>query len=826
MNRLALTFLASLFSLALTAQAIMGRVVNEYDEPVPFANMLIQELGTGAIADGEGNYFFSFDTEGEFGLVFSSLGYESIRQRVVIPSDTLLLNVRLHTAELALEEITVKASAKDPAYGIIRKAIKEKDRHLRAVAPYRSTIYVKAVEEIERKRAPKEPAVELASTVPVDPFAAEEQARKALVDNLNMVEMQVRLNVAPPNQYKEERLAYQAYGNVAGLFIPRFAETDFNFYRNMVSLRGIADAPVISPISSTAILSYKYKLESTDLEGKQIVYKIKIIPRKSGNSTLEGTIWINEGSWTINRLDVSFPTATLRTFDDFRLEQVYAPENDTEEWKLKQQAFNYRARQGKRLTFRGVTTLSYGTYEANYPFPPKFFGNEVAVTTREAYQRDSAYWESGRTVALTDKEAAMVAVQDSITAVVNSKAYQDSIQERYNKVTFLELAWEGVGLRNNAQKSHLYLGSMGELIDFSPVGGWRLGPYASYFRRFSNGQIMNVSGTANVGLKNGDVQGNFDAWYRYSPFKLGDISVSGGRSFESINQYDAYLNQLRPSNYILHDALRMRHSIELLNGLTLFTQAEISDRQPITGIETSSFLTDIVTDEEEILDFDPYQAFITTNAISFTPGLKYMREPDRKINLGSKWPTFTLLHRKGWSGPLGSDIDFDLVEFAVEQDIVFGTLGNTKYRARAGQFINTEDLRFVDWKRFRQSDPILFSDPLHSFQSLDTALNTTNRYLEFHHIHHFNGALINNIPLLKKTKLKAVAGGGVMWLPEEKFRHQELFFGAERVFKIGARRRLRIGAYGVLADSSNGKPNTAFKISFDLIDLWKRDWSF
>lgn len=826
MNRLTLTLLTCLFSLTLSAQAITGRIVNEYDEPVPFANMLIQELGTGAIADGEGKYFFSFDTEGEFGLVFSSLGYTSVRERVVIPSDTLRLDIRLHTAELALEEITVKASAKDPAYGIIRKAIKEKARHLRVVAPYRTMIYVKATEEIERKQSPRKNTPERSPAVPEDPFAAEEQARKALVDNLNMVEMQVRLNVAPPNNYKEERLAYKAYGNVSGLFVPRFAETDFNLYRNMVSLRGIADASVISPISSTAILSYKYKLESTDLEGNQIVYKISIIPRKSGNSTVSGTIWINEGSWSINRVNLSFPPSTLRMFDEFRLEQTYQKDATSGEWMVNQQAFHYEARQGKRLTFRGSTTLSYSAYEPNFPFPDKFFGNEVAVTTREAYQRDSTYWQNGRTVALTEKESAMVAVQDSINAVVNSKAYQDSIEERYNKVTLLELAWEGVGLRNNAQKSHLYLGSMGELIDFSPVGGWRLGPYASYFRRFPNGKIMSVSGSANVGLKNGDPQGNFDAWFRYSPFKLGDLSVSGGRSFESINQFDAYLNQLRPSNYILHDALRARHSIELFNGLTIFTQAEISDRQPITGIETSSFLSDIVTDEEAILDFDAYQAFITTNAISFTPGLKYMREPDRKINLGSKWPTFTLLHRKGWLGPLGSDIDFDLLEFAVEQDIIFGTLGNAKYRVKAGQFINTKDLRFVDWKRFRQSDPILVSDPLHSFQSLDTALNTTNRYVEFHHIHHFNGALINNIPLLKKTKLKAVAGGGAMWLPDENFRHQEVFFGAERVFKIGARRRLRVGAYGVLADSSNGRPNTAFKVSFDLIDLWKRDWSF
>jgi len=135
-------------------------------------------------------------------------------------------------------------------------------------------------------------------------------------------------------------------------------------------------------------------------------------------------------------------------------------------------------------------------------------------------------------------------------------------------------------------------------------------------------------------------------------------------------------------------------------------------------------------------------------------------------------------------------------------------------------------LRFIDLKRFRESDPILYSDPLYSFQSLDTALATTNIFFEAHHIHHFNGALINNIPLLKKTRIRTVVGGGFLYVKDSNFRHEEVFLGLERVFKLGARRRLRLGFYGVLANSNISQTDTNWKISIDVIDTWKRDWSF
>ncbi len=830
MNLKILLFLSLLLAVPLSAQTIRGTVINEFQEPVPYANILVQELGTGTTTDAEGYYELNLLTEGNYRLIFSSLGYNPAKENVILGSETIELNVRLHTSDVQLQEITVKANSRDPAYGIIQKVVARKARHLKAAASYRTRIYVKAVEEVERNQRNEPPAVTIAEGpdeaqgVP-DPFAEEDKKRLELLGKLNLIEMEVQLNFQQPRQYKEERLAYQAYGNTRSLFLPRFGETDFNFYRNMVYAPAISEAPLISPFSTTGVLSYKFSLESTDLEGDQLVYKIKVWPRKSGNNTCRGTLWINEGSYTINRLDLTFPKYTLKFFDAFRLEQAYVPYADSL-WTVSQQVFSYTAKQGKRATFQGKTTLAYTDYEHNYVFPPKFFGNEVAVTTREAYQRDSAYWQRSRTVALSTEEARMVAIRDSLEAITSSKAYQDSLQSLYNKVTLLELAWDGIGVRNNEKKSHLYLGSLAELIDFSVVGGWRLGPYVSYSRRYKNGKMLNASGTANYGLLNGDLQGNFSIWHRYNAFNLGEISVSGGRSFESINQFDAYLNQLRPSNYILRDAGRVRHSIELLNGLFLWNEADFSVRRPITGFNTSSFLQGVIEDDEAPLAFEPYEALITTTALRFTPGLKYMREPDRKIRLGSRWPTFQLLHRKGWNGPLSSDLDFDYLEASVEQDLRLGVIGNSNYRLSAGKFLNKRDLRFIDLKRFRESDPILLSDPTRTFNVLDTSLTTANLFVEFHHIHHFNGALINNIPLLKKSRIRTVAGAGFLWLPQDNFRYQEVFAGIERVFKIGARRRLRLGTYAVLGDGTNGRADASFKISFDIIDLWKRDWSF
>ncbi len=338
---------------------------------------------------------------------------------------------------------------------------------------------------------------------------------------------------------------------------------------------------------------------------------------------------------------------------------------------------------------------------------------------------------------------------------------------------------------------------------------------------------MRAFGNVNVGLNNKDVQGTLMMRHRYHPHRLADIYGEVERSFESINPDDAITNLVNPANYILLDKFSLGHRFEVINGLYLNTEGSWFDRQ---SIEDYNYFELFEFEENTPLAFEDYQAFITDVTLSYTPKQKFMTEPSRKVVLGSKFPTFSITHRKGWQKAFGSDIDFDYLEFGINQALLLGVLGSSKYTIKTGKFWNKKDLRFIDRKRFRPSDRWFFSNALQSFQVLYNTgdfLSTDDIFVEFHHIHHFNGALVNNIPLVKLLRLRAVVGGGAMWVKERELRHGEVFAGIERVFKLGVRRRLRLGVYGVVGDSNYlDAPKTDIKFSIDIIDTWKKDWSF
>jgi hypothetical protein len=80
-----------------------------------------------------------------------------------------------------------------------------------------------------------------------------------------------------------------------------------------------------------------------------------------------------------------------------------------------------------------------------------------------------------------------------------------------------------------------------------------------------------------------------------------------------------------------------------------------------------------------------------------------------------------------------------------------------------GKIPERKSIARADFKFQRRSDPIWFSNPLYSFQGFDTSLPSRDVFFEFHFVHHDNGAIINKIPFMKKTRIGLVVGvGGFM----------------------------------------------------------------
>jgi len=417
-------------------------------------------------------------------------------------------------------------------------------------------------------------------------------------------------------------------------------------------------------------------------------------------------------------------------------------------------------------------------------------------------------WNQSRPEPLTVEQVEAVVYRDSVEAVLDSPEYKDSIELSVNKVELLDLVWEGLEFQNWRKKQRLYINPIPALWSYNIIGGFRLGPSVFYGRRFEDNRRLDLNTGISWGVNRKDVTGRVRAFYMYDPYHLGSIRASFGRDFRPVNPFDAILSQLNPFNWVQTDFYEFKHRRELFNGFNLEVGLSynllrsIKDNFQLTPFD--SLLLDWNAYEVgEPLDFEDYSAFSTDFIVDYTPGQRYMTEPNRKIILGSKWPTFILRYKKGWKNVIGSITDYDYIGIAVKQSIIFGPLGNSKYKINTGKFVNTKELPFIDIRRFRRSDPWLYHSPLNAFQLLDTTLATENLFLEFHHIHHFNGALINNIPLVKKLGLGAIVGGGFLWAEDVDF-----------------------SVYGITARSTEKQLDGKFKFSIDVIDTWKKDWSF
>lgn len=804
-------------------EILQGRIVDETNLGIPMAEVYVKDMPELRVrADLEGNYLMRLE-EGEYYMVYQAMGFEPRDLFVAVKAGSNTKNVQLFPLSInELEEFTFSAKKGNPGREIIIKVVEKKDQLDFNQFPHSVDAYIKAWEKIDRKVNTKK---EDSEDEFLDDVEKARQEKLKEVNNFNLVEVEITRNYAPPNKVKEFRNAYSKRGNDRNLYYTTTAKSNINFFKNILYLDDLNESPIQSPISTAGILSYKYRLvEQIEYEdGRPKTHKIKIIPRSSATSTLEGFIWVQDSTWMVEKIDLKLVKGNLYIYDYFQVIQAFDISSDTL-CVLKHQEMNYGVKYKNESSVM-QTIVDYKNYNFNPNFPSKYFGNEVAITTKEAYERDTSYWTQTRMTPLTLEEIAYIKKRDSIENIFNRKEYLDSVDSIFNKVTFLKVIWFGIDHRNRAQKTQWTISSLAGTIQPVYIAGPRVGPNFDFFKKWDNEKTLDTYSRIDIGLLNADIKGRSRVRYKYDPFHFGTIGVYFEHDYDLIRTFDAFSQVLLRENFFLATKGSVYHRYELVNGLFLENNFTLTARYSIP--EDTRFIRwlDDAMENNEPPVFDPYNAFIADMTLSYTPFQKYMREPYRKVILGSRWPTFYAYYEKGIPALFKSDVNHDYLRLGVRQDFKIGTMGTTTYHATSGKFLNSSGLREIDYKFHRRSDPIWFSNPLFSFQDLDTSLPTLDWYFEAHAVHHFNGALINKIPFMKKTRLMTVVGGGYLYVPEHNWQHYEVFAGLERIFKF-SRRRLRVGLYGVFSDGNQIKPRATYKVSFAMLDNRSMKFNF
>ena len=795
---------------------VRGVVTDENNSPIPNVKVYVKnapEMRT--LANLNGAFEISL-MPGEYFLIFNALGFDEREAYISISDIDLNRNFQLFSSRIKdFETVDVSAKKANPGRDIMLKVVNKRDQINQWNYPHSVDVYIKATEKIEIKEREKK---ENDNREP----SFEEKEENDIANKMNLVEVQLTRNYAPGNKVKEIRNAYTLRGNAKTLYYTTTVKSNFNFFQNLLHLDDLHQTPVSSPISTPGILSYRYKLESKVEENGQIISKIKISPRNTATTTLEGYIWVIDSLWLIQKLELNMSKGNLLVYDNFKIYQEYEHPGDSI-CILTNQVLTYGVKY-KSESSDYKTEAIFSNYNFNPNFGNKFFSTELAITTKEAYEKDSLFWKENRASNLTVEEQRFIIIKDSIKDARNRVEYLDSVDAVFNKLTVLKVLWFGVDYRNRVKRTQWSLGSLATLIQPVFIAGPRITPSFDYFKKWKDERTLDAYTRISYGILNNDIKG--DTWwkYKFDPFHFGYLRAALNHDFDVIRGYDAVTQVYKRENFIEATKMSFSFEYELINGLYLGTEVEFAERRSLKGYNFSTVLDNVIPNNNPT-DFNSYQAFIFDLSLSYTPQQKYMREPYRKVLLGSAWPTFSLSYERGIPKLFGSDVDHEYLNLSINQTLKISTLGTTSYRIVGGKFLSSRALKDVDYKFQRRSDPIWFSNPMYSFQGLDSTMPTKDYIFEVHFIHHDNGSIINKIPFMKKTRIGLVFGGGAMYVKENDFQFYEIIAGLERNFKL-TRRRLRVGIYGFMADGNKIDPKIGWKVSFAILNDRSMKYNF
>ena len=801
-------FLLFLFFISTTASAqkIYGTVFNDKGDLLPYASVTIKGTSTGASANNQAKFSFTV-TPGTYTVVCQHIGFTRQEKTITVSKQDEEITFVLSGQKLVMKEVVVKTGGEDPAYAIIRNAIKKREFYNKQVSGFECDLYTKDIMKLRSL-----PDRIFGQKVP-------EGDRKDMgLDSsgkgiIYLSESVAKIHTAPPDKFKMEVLSSRVSGSGGfGFTFPTFISlynSNVKIFTEKFNPRGF-----ISPIADGAISFYKFKFLGSFFEDGKEINTIRVTPRRNYEPLFSGIIYITDGDWRIHSFDLTLTkTSQLEIIDTLQITQIHVPvSNDI--WRVKNQLLHFNFKQFG-IDAIGNFVNVYSNYNVNPAYAKKYFDNVIIKYDTAVNKKTKEYWDTIRPVPLEPEEKNDYQVKDSIYNAqkdsVLSQRSVDSLNKKQGRLNPLDVFWKGINRRHYSKTNNSNWGieSLIKNLDYNTAEGAVVNAnfyYNTYFKKIKSN--FSIQPHVRYGFSNthlnawADISFNTRDWEADKKIKRQSWTLSGGKRVNQFNKLSPITPLTNSINVLFWGDNFMKiyenwfgsigFAKRYESGLRFSANALYEDRLPLDNTTNFTvFKKDTINIkpnypyEKISQQFTRHQAVLLSIDVSIKPGQKYIQFPRNKVAVGSKYPTFSFNYTKGIKEVLGSDVDFDKWKFTIGDNKNLKLAGELKYKIGVGGFINSKNVPIQDYQHFNGNRSTSAGEYVNTFQLASYYANsTTEKFFSFGHIeHHFNGLLTNKIPLLKQLNWHLVGGSNAFYVNKTN-NYAEFFVGLENIFKL------------------------------------------
>ncbi len=751
MNRFLLFFCCLLSSMAFGQQTKVFGVVKDATtgEPLPFVKVQFLDSKIGTLTNDQGIYsletYYATDS-----LQFSFSGY--VTQRKKVQRDVANeINISLAILTTEFEEVVIRPPDEFPSTTLHKKVIAHKHiNNKEKLGSYEYEVYSKVqldlnnigekfdnigiVKKLDLIMNYLDSAdngknylpVLLSETVSDFYFKNDPKKKREVIKGTHITGV-------------DNLQVYQLLGDMY---------LDFNIYDNNINLFNKA---FVSPVSNVARSFYKFYLEDSTFIDEQWCYKLKFVPKRTGDMTFQGEMWIHDTTYAVKHFNANIsPWANINYIQDLYFEQHFKMVQP-EVWMLTKEKMIADVKITKNTGIYGFYARKLSSrrdFVINQERPQDFFKSESTVEFQDSAKvRPDAFWIANRHEPLSGQEQGIKKMVDSLE---NLPLFKTLKRTAY----FATTGYYPIG--------KLEIGNAFALMSVNPIETFRTALALRTSNAFS--RRLEFGGRVAYGFGDEKFKYGLSTRYNITPKKRGMMTAYYSYDIEQIGQ--------SPTAATVGSTFGTVFRTGPPRNLTLVEKAGINLEKDIKkdlifygGFEWKEFTPLGTYKYTRINDLGSLDTINNIRTSEFIARVRWTKDEEfiggsfDRTSLRSRYPIFSLQGIFGVKGLFGGDYNYQKIEFTMEHHRLIGPLGRIRYGVNAGYVFGSAAYPFLKVHEGNESYWLLTS----TFNKLNFFEFVSDRYVGAFIENHWEGLLFDRIPLIKKLKWRLVTVGRITY---------------------------------------------------------------